>query len=72
MESVKAITCQAPQIRDILVQLANSTEEAKAKSEAKSLAHMNLRVLSSWMAWLFGTIYCLLLILLASCCKVKT
>ena len=37
-ESVKAIKFQAPQIRDALLQLAQTSEDPKIKSEADCLA----------------------------------
>ena len=37
VESVKAIRYQAPKIRNALIELANSPDEASAKSEADSL-----------------------------------
>ena len=38
VESVKAIKFQAPQIRDALLQLAQTSEDPKIKSEADCLA----------------------------------
>ena len=38
VESVKAIKFQAPQIRDALLQLAQTSEDPKIKSEADYLA----------------------------------
>jgi hypothetical protein len=35
IESLKAIKFQTPQIRDVLLQLANTSEDPKTKSELK-------------------------------------
>ena len=59
IKSVKAIRFQTPQIRNSLLKLFESCEDAKIKSEAKSLV-MYLIILSLFMVWSFGMIFYLL------------
>ena len=60
IESVKAIKFQAPQIRDALLQLAQTSEDPKIKSEADCLATYEIESFK----FLFGMTYYLLSILL--------
>jgi hypothetical protein len=43
IESIKAIKIQTPQIRDALLQLANTSEDPKTKSEANCLATYEIK-----------------------------
>ena len=43
IENVKAIKYQAPKIRDVLIQLAKTTEDPKTKSEATCLATYEIK-----------------------------
>jgi hypothetical protein len=43
IESIKAIKFQTPQIRDALLQLANTSEDPKTKSEANCLATYEIK-----------------------------
>ena len=68
IESVKSIKFQAPQIRDTLLQLAQTSEDPKIKSEADCLATYKIESFE----FLLGMTYYLLSTLLIKTYNQKT
>ena len=72
IESVKAIKFQAPQIRYALLQLAQTSEDPKIKSEADCLATYEIESFEFFLGILFGMTYYLLSTLLVKTYNQKT
>ena len=66
VESVKAIRYQAPQIKEALLELLETSDDGKTKSEVESLVNE----LENF-EFLFGIKFCLVLTWLAKYCNLK-